>query len=68
VLCCVLCSVQFSVLQVKGFWLKGVYRTLESISRNAQAYAAEGRGDRGRLMQYFNCEHEVCINLINLIK
>ena len=61
-LCSALCTVQCSVVQVKGFWLKGVYRTLESISRNAKAYAEEGRGDRGRLMQFFNCEREVCIN------
>ena len=48
------------MLQVKkGLWLKGEYRTLESILRNAEAYAREGMGDRGRLMQHFNCEFPV---------
>ena len=46
-------------MQVKGLWLKGVYRTLESLSRDAAAYAAEGGGDRGRLMHFYNSEKQV---------
>ena len=65
--CSVQCSavqcsaVQYNVLQVVGFWGKGPDLTLESISRNAKAYEEEGEGDRGKLMQFFNCEHEVYI-------
>ena len=45
---------------MKGSWLQGEARTLESLATNQENYAREAQGDRTKLMKFYNSEFQVC--------
>ena len=44
---------------MKGSWLQGEARTLESLATNQENYAREAQGDRAKLMKFYNSEFQV---------